>query len=98
MIHITEHPKGLEIVGHAGYAPVGSDIVCAGITALADTLVMSLQQLTEDLIIVADGSGIIKVRYKELSEAGRLLISAFFIGATWIAEEYPEHVTVSRLE
>ena len=98
MIHITEHPGGLEIIGHAGFAEYGSDIVCAGITALADTLVMSLQQLTQDRIVVADGSGLIKVKYKELSEAGRLLVSAFFIGATWIAEEYPEHVTVSRLE
>ncbi len=98
MIYITEHSNGVEVIGHAGFAEYGSDIVCAGITALADTLVMSLQQLTQDRIVVADGSGLIKVKYKELSEAGMLLIGSFLIGATWIAEEYPEHVTVSRLE
>lgn len=33
------------ITGHAGYAPIGEDILCAGVSAIAQTVIGSLQDL-----------------------------------------------------
>ena len=33
------------ITGHAGYAPSGEDILCAGVSAIAQTVIGSLQDL-----------------------------------------------------
>ena len=49
MITVQIRPESLKIRGHAGYAPRGLDIVCAGITALTQTLIHSIEALTHDL-------------------------------------------------
>ncbi|MDB8682165.1 ribosomal-processing cysteine protease Prp, partial [[Ruminococcus] gnavus] len=43
-------PERIEIFGHAGYADPGKDIVCAGVTALTQTLIQSIDDLTDDEI------------------------------------------------
>ena len=44
-IHIDVEGMRLEIMGHAGYAEIGQDIVCAGISTLAYTLAQSLAMM-----------------------------------------------------
>ena len=50
MIEVNVRDDGVTISGHAGYAAFGYDIVCAGATALAQTLIKSVEDLTEDEI------------------------------------------------
>ncbi|MCR4420822.1 MAG: ribosomal-processing cysteine protease Prp [Clostridia bacterium] len=38
-------PVGLVVRGHAGYGPHGRDIVCAAVSALAQTAVLALERL-----------------------------------------------------
>lgn len=94
MIKIEIEDQRVHISGHAGYAPPGYDIVCAGISVLADTLVMSLNEITEDIITVDDEHGLMEIEYESLSEAGMLLVDSFVIGAEAIADEYPYNVEV----
>ena len=42
MIEVRIRPERIEIFGHAGYAEPGKDIVCAGVTALTQTLIQSI--------------------------------------------------------
>ena len=35
---------GLNIIGHADYAEYGSDIVCAGVSALTETCVLGIEK------------------------------------------------------
>ena len=46
-IHITEREDGLELSahGHAGYAPRGQDVVCAGVSALLYGFISYLEGL-----------------------------------------------------
>ncbi|MCL2120656.1 MAG: ribosomal-processing cysteine protease Prp [Clostridiales bacterium] len=37
-----ENIKGFTVRGHAGYAPRGSDVVCAGVSAVATAALMGL--------------------------------------------------------
>ena len=54
MIEVSVREDGITISGHAGYAEPGKDIICAGATALTETLVKSLEDLTEEPFIVSN--------------------------------------------
>ena len=50
LIEVTVRKDEIKTSGHANYAVSGSDIVCAGVTALAQTLIKSIKDLTDDKI------------------------------------------------
>lgn len=92
MIVVNVRLDGITIEGHAGYAEAGKDIVCAGVTALVQTLVKSADDLTEDKIEYEISPGMADIHYGCLSEAGKLLVDSFFLGICLIADDFPEHI------
>ena len=94
MIAVSVRKDGIEIHGHAGYAETGKDIVCAGVTALTQTLIRSMQGLAKDKIEYEVSSGRADIHYRNLSEEGKLLVDSFFIGICEIADEFPEYVRI----
>ena len=83
------------VSGHAGYAEAGKDIVCAGVTALVQGLIKSIEDLTSDQIQYDITPGRADIYYKNLSEAGQLLVDSFFLGVRLIADEFPEHINLT---
>lgn len=79
MIVITALPGKITVTGHAGCAPSGQDVVCAGVSVLVETLAASLEELTEDKFIyeVRSGRAVLDY-YGTLSEGGTLLVESFF--------------------
>ena len=94
MIAVNVRQDGITVSGHAGYAEAGKDIVCAGVTALMQTLIGSIKGLTGDKIQYEISPGRADIYYRDLSEAGRLLVDSFFIGICQIANEFPDNVRV----
>lgn len=94
MIEVRIRPERIEISGHAGYAEPGKDIVCAGVTALTQTLIQSIENLTDDKIEYRISPGKVEVGYRNLSEKSKTLVDSFFVGIYLITEEFPEHVKV----
>ncbi|MBR5290398.1 MAG: ribosomal-processing cysteine protease Prp [Erysipelotrichaceae bacterium] len=94
MIEITRCNDSITIKGHAGYAEHGKDIVCAGVSALAQTMISSLLQLTNDNIEYHISSGNIEIKHWNLSEAAQLLIDSFFIGVKMMADTYLNHIRI----
>nr|DAZ09396.1 MAG TPA: YsxB-like protein [Caudoviricetes sp.] len=94
MIEVRIRPERIEISGHAGYAEYGKDIVCAGVTALTQTLIQSIENLTDDEIEYRISPGKVEVEYGNLSEKSKTLVDSFFVGICLIAEEFPEYVKV----
>lgn len=94
MIEVRIRPERIEISGHAGYAELGKDIVCAGVTALTQTLIQSIDDLTDDEIEYRISPGKVEVEYRNLSEKSKTLVDSFFIGVSMIADEFPEYVRV----
>ena len=94
MIAVCVRKDGIEVRGHANYAETGKHIVCAGVTALTQTLIRSLEDLTRDEIKYAVSPGRADIHYGDLSEEGRLLVDSFFIGVCSIADEFPDHVRI----
>lgn len=94
MIAVSVRKDGIEIHGHAGYAETGKDIVCAGVTALTQTLIRSMQGLTRDKVEYEVSPGRADIQYGDLSEEGKLLVDSFFIGICQIADEFPDYVRI----
>ena len=94
MIVVDVRKDEIEVCGHANYAEAGKDIVCAGVTALVQTLIWSLKNLTRDEIEYEISPGRADVHFGNLSEEGNLLVDSFFIGVCSIADEFPDHVRI----
>lgn len=97
MITISRTSNGIKIRGHAEFAELGKDIVCAGISALVQTLIQSIEELTADSIQYDMQPGTVDIEFGDLSEEAQLLINSFFIGAEMIANDYPYNVQLTEL-
>lgn len=95
MIEISVCQGAITVVGHAGYAPAGLDIVCASVSLLIQTLIKSIEDLTKDEIEYEILSGRADINFGSLSEKSKTLMDSFLIGIRMVADEYPDHVSVS---
>ena len=95
MIAVSVRLDGITIEGHAGYAEPGKDIVCAGVTALTQTLIRSMQGLTRDEIKYEVSPGRADIHYGNLSEEGKLLIDSFFLGICSIEQDFPQYIMIT---
>lgn len=96
MITITVHSNSIDLSGHAGYNP-GNDIVCAGVSALVQTFVLAVEELTTTDIDVtrAEDGYIERITWDGMSPAFNTLLDALTLGVGSIAESYPENVKLS---
>lgn len=96
MIEIHRHKDGIKMSGHANYAEHGKDIVCAGVSALVQTLIQSIEELTADQIQYSMQPGTVDIKFGDLSEHAQLLVSSFFVGVEMIASEYPNNIKLTK--
>ena len=95
MIYVTLEKNKISIEGHANYAEVGKDVVCASVSVLAQNFIRSLFELSETSIKkYTIRNGFIKIKHKELDESGRILFGSFLLGVEDIAHQYPQCVTI----
>lgn len=94
MIEVSVRKDEIKISGHANYAVHGSDIACAGVTALMQTLIKSIEDLTEDKMEYEISPGRVDIKYGDLSEKSKTLVDSFFIGICLIVDEFPEYVRI----
>ena len=109
-IHITEREDGLELSahGHAGYAPRGQDVVCAGVSALLYGFISYLEGLlpiaTEKIpregtsqfetpqLKVEDKDDVLTVRTYGMKGADTAGLTVIRAGLGLIASCYPSFV------
>lgn len=97
MIVATRTKDRITIQGHAHYAEPGKDIVCAGVSALVQSFIRSVEELTADEFqYVAISPGMVDIKFGNLSEHAQLLMNSFFVGLGMIAETYPNNVKVTK--
>lgn len=92
---------GFSIKGHSGYAEEGSDIICAGISALAITTENALCQLVKLSPAERGGEdGFLEVMLPQgMTDAqqhdAQLLLLTLLIGLENIAQAYPDYVRLT---
>ena len=89
MIELRIKKNGIQMHGHAERAgPDGIDRVCAAVSALTCSLVNAITDLSGDQIWSETGSGMTVVEWEDLSDGGKLLIDAWFLGLADINREH----------
>ena len=76
MIVVCVRKDGITVNGHANYAETGKDIVCAGVTALTQTLIGSIEDLTRDEIEYEILTGKVDIHYRNLSKEAPSIFTA----------------------
>ena len=94
MIVVGVRKDWITVSGHAGYAEAGKDIVCAGVTALVQGLIKSIEDLTSDQIQYDIAPGRADIQFKDLSGAGKLLVDSFFLGICAVERDFPGYVKI----
>lgn len=89
MIELRIRENGIQMHGHAERAgPDGIDRVCAAVSALTCALINALSDLCGERIRADTGSGKTVVEWEDLSDGGKLLVDAWFLGLVDIDREY----------
>ena len=103
MIHAyTEEKDGrfsFYVSGHAGYAPYGQDLICAGASVLTSTLAEVIWRLSDysEIAMVDEklesGNTVLSADVGESArEDFRVATSFFSVGFSLLAEQYPQYV------
>lgn len=88
MIEVKVSEHGIHMKGHAGCSRNGTDIVCAAVSALTCNLIHSIESLTDNQIRADTQSGMTTIEWEKLSDTGKLLVDAWFLGLAEIKREY----------
>ena len=101
MTRITYNPKQMVIKaeGHAGYAEFGKDIVCAGVSALMQSLRPALLErgIRNTMYMVTPGESRIEVKAEPECEQRYPCLVVFetvLAGLKEIARAYPDYVSI----
>ncbi len=91
----------ISVEGHSGFAPSGSDPVCAGISTLVFTLINSLTDEEGDgrlklhRRVIRDGFALLEIEKFDFSkERTEGILSTFLTGAMMLQESYPDYIRV----
>lgn len=91
MINVDTNLKtDVIITGHANYAPAGSDIVCAAVSVLYETLKGLLKE--KATIEEADGSARLILKTDQIGDEEECYLNFFLSGIQGIEKAYPKHV------
>lgn len=92
---------GFRVSGHAGMAPAGSDIVCAGVSALTQACLLGLlQYLRLDLDYLVEDD-LITCRLPQglpaaLADQMAAICETMVLGLEEIARQYPQFIRIVR--
>lgn len=93
----------VSIEGHAGYAPKGQDIVCAGVSALTSAFLESLILITNrdytDGVLIETGDGLFqcvirRIKDEQTNDIVKSLVFMLERGLDLIERQYPDYISL----
>ena len=89
--------SGLKMTGHSGTAPHGEDIVCAGVSSLAQTALLGIGEYLHRKVSYKVASGELRMMLEDapddLTEA---ILETALLGVREIAKKAPQAVRISE--
>lgn len=90
---------GLEVSGHANFANIGHDIVCAGVSS---ALMMCINGIIEVLMVEAE----VQILENKVSltladntnETATKFLEAFLLHLESLKDDYPQHINIKSAE
>ena len=98
LIRAGEKILGFECKGHAGYAPEGSDIICAAVSVLTFTCANALESVAgkKAEAEVKDGYMRVCLPEAEASRETQIIFRTIAQGFGDLAEEYPKYLRLTE--
>ncbi len=93
----SETDFSMQIIGHAGYADKGKDIVCAGISTLAFTFIQMLDRYSDMLTQYEyeASDGVMKISFTYINKNFfEPIISTILCGFSMLSDTYPENISL----
>lgn len=87
---------GFSISGHANTAPRGQDIVCAGVSSLAQTAVLGVTKYLGREVDFAVASGKLELALQETDSLTSAILETMLLGLTEIERLYPRKVRIKE--
>ena len=95
MITVTITENGLTIDGHAGYAEIGKDIVCAAVSSTVVTTINILLSLDNQSISYNDSRGlIIEVLKNDMTT--KKIINVLISNLYELEKAYPKNIQIKE--
>jgi len=94
-----ERLSGVYAHGHAEFDEHGDDIVCAAVSAILQSTRLGLEAYAHLIVDATQQSGEMQLRWPETARddpSVRAIVSTAELSIERIAEQYPEHVRVTR--
>ena len=104
MITVTIHRSkdsyaGFKVIGHAGYAEEGYDIVCAAVSVLVVNAVHSIETFTDDKFAAREDDGIVELLLEgSVSDKTTLLLDSMILGLRDIQTQYGNEFIRLKIE
>lgn len=92
MIKISISRRGYSVRGHAKQAELGYDVVCSAVSALTQTVALTLKK--EFNANVSDIAGVYEVEVRRVNKENKLLLRTLVRGLREIEKEYPKHLSL----
>lgn len=92
---------GFNISGHANFDVHGKDIVCAGVSVIAQTTLASLDKLTDIKNYkykIDEGHTYIIINPSDIDKNVELLLNTFIIGVEGIRNSYKQYINIEEQE
>lgn len=88
---------GFKVTGHSDYAEHGKDIVCSAVSALTQTMLMTLKNMYghECKYIMRNGYMEVNLRDVEGLKESQILFKSLELGIAAIQEQYPKYVELN---
>lgn len=89
----TDNEFEIEVKGHAGYAAMGNDIVCAAISVLVQTLLLHMDYVAEDYDAQIENG------YVWIHGIGKDALASFhtiMTGLAAVAEQHPKYISIKE--
>lgn len=85
----------IEIKGHAGYAPKGQDLVCAGVSSVVTGAINNLKDYDSFKIVHEEGNVLIKrLPEKEISKHDEVVIETMLTQLKTIEYSYSKFIKI----
>ena len=104
MITVTIHRSndsyaGFKVVGHAGYAEEGYDIICAAVSVLVVNAVNSIETFTDDKFAAREDHGLVELILEgSVSDKTTLLLDSMILGLRDIQTQYGNEFIRLKIE
>lgn len=88
----------VKITGHANFAEVGSDIVCAGISAIVIGTLNALHELENNQVQVIDNTiGLINLKVTNFTNNSQIILKTMLWQLKTIKNQYPKYINIKEV-